>query len=86
MIRELIDCVKNYNPALWLSKKEIWKSLDYFNLNERVSLKGGPFTVGCYLGISNSGSLLISSLDNAQDNDVVEITSGQVSVRKIRDR
>lgn len=85
LITDLVDTVEKYDPSIWLTKKQIWNSLDYFKLNETVSLKGGPFELGYYLGISDSGSLLIGALDNEQEQNIVEITSGQVSVRTVRD-
>lgn len=86
LITALVNTVENYDPSIWLTKKRIWNSLDYFKLNETVSLKGGPFELAYYLGVSDSGSVLIGALNNEQEQPIVEITSGQVSVRKARDK
>lgn len=85
LIQGLLDTVYTYKPAAWLAHKVDWRESDYFQINETVCLKGALFDIGCYLGVSDSGSLLISAFNAEPDQGVVEITSGQVSVRRAKD-
>lgn len=82
----LIDTVNKYHPKVWSTKKDAWRDSDFFSLHETVCLKHESFDIGYYLGVSDSGSLLIQDAKDETSKGTIEITAGQVSVRKIKDR
>ncbi|WP_029933701.1 biotin--[acetyl-CoA-carboxylase] ligase [Thiomicrospira pelophila] len=86
LAQDLIVAVNNFHPAAWISKKDVWSDSDFFSLYETVCLRHALFDIGYYLGVSDSGSLRIQDVKDDTSKGTIEITAGQVSVRKIKDK
>ncbi|MBE0493197.1 MAG: biotin--[acetyl-CoA-carboxylase] ligase [Thiomicrospira sp.] len=82
LVQALLETADSYQPEKWVSDKSNWNNSDYFQIGELVNLKGWSFDKGLYLGVSDSGSLLIKTINNVSDQGTVELTSGMVSLRK----
>ena len=83
LINGLLNTIRTYRPEVWLNSISAWNNSDYFELNEIVRLKGWCCELGSYLGLSGSGGVLIGTQNNENRPAIFELTSGQVSIRKI---
>lgn len=85
LVSGLLAVVSQFTPSTWLSSKQIWLNADYFMLRETVRLKTQPFDFAYYLGLSDTAGLLVEPIGADPVRDFVEITAGQVSIRKVKD-